>query len=108
MAFLKKFLYEDEEQEVEQLEKQQVQIVLFEPRSFDEGEQIVRTITQKKACVVSLKKLHSSNAQRLVDLLTGASLAVNGMIKKIASGTILVSPPDINVNGDINLSTQQV
>ena len=33
------------------------QMVLFEPRSFDEAEEIARHLKQRRACVVNLHKL---------------------------------------------------
>lgn len=78
-------------------------MVLFEPRSFDEAEEIARHLKQKRACVVNLHRLQRDYAQRTIDFLTGTVFALNGTIQKIAHNTILLTPSSIGVDGSISL-----
>ncbi|NLC97182.1 MAG: cell division protein SepF [Erysipelotrichaceae bacterium] len=77
-------------------------MVLFEPRSFEEAEEIARHLKQRRACVVNLHKLSKEYAQRTIDFLTGAVFALDGTIQKIAHNAILLTPDSIGVEGEID------
>ena len=44
-------------------------IVLFEPRNFDEAEEIGHHIKSKRACCVNLHRMPSEYRQRIIDFL---------------------------------------
>ena len=58
-------------------------IVLFEPRNFDEAEEIGRHIKNKRACCVNLHRMPLEYRQRIIDFLSGVVYGVDGSIKKI-------------------------
>ena len=82
-------------------------IVLFEPRNFDEAEEIGRHIKNKRACCVNLHKMPLEYRQRIIDFLSGVVYGVDGSIKKIGDNVILCSPKNLQVAGDINLNSAQ-
>ena len=77
-------------------------MVLFEPRSFDEAQEIGRRLKDNKAAVINLHKLQRDYAQRTIDFLTGVVFALDGTIQKIGQNVILCAPKSIGVNGKIN------
>ena len=79
-------------------------IVLFEPRNFDEAEEIGHHIKNKRACCVNLHRMPSEYRQRIIDFLSGVVYGVDGSIKKIGDNVILCSPANLKVGGDINLN----
>ena len=81
------------------------QMVLFEPRSFDEAEEIARHLKQRRACVVNLHRLQRDYAQRTIDFLTGVVFALDGTIQKIGHNVILCAPKSVVVNGEIKLDS---
>lgn len=80
-------------------------IVLFEPRNFDEAEEIGHHIKNKRACCVNLHRMPSEYRQRTIDFLSGVVYGVEGSIRKIADNTILCSPKNLQVGGEINLNS---
>lgn len=76
-------------------------IVLFEPRVFDEAEEIANHLKAKKACAINLHRMPSEYRQRLIDFLTGVIHALDGTINKVGGDVILCSPKTINVAGEI-------
>ena len=58
-------------------------MVLFEPRSFDEAEEVAKRLKENRAAVVNLHKLQRDYAQRTIDFLTGVVFALDGSIQKI-------------------------
>ena len=82
-------------------------IVLFEPRNFDEAEEIGHHIKSKRACCVHLHRMPSEYRQRIIDFLSGVVYGVDGSIKKVGENVILCSPKNLQVGGDINLNSDE-
>ena len=80
-------------------------MVLFEPRSFDEAEEIATHLKNRKAAVVNLHRLNRDYAQRCIDFLTGVVFALDGTIQKIGQNVILCTPHSIGVEGAISLDS---
>ena len=78
-------------------------IVLFEPRNFDEAEEIGRHIKHKRACCINLHRMPLEYRQRIIDFLSGVVYGVDGSIKKIGDNVILCSPKNLQVAGNISL-----
>lgn len=77
-------------------------MILFEPRSFEDCEDIANHLKSKRATVVNLHRLQKEYAQRTIDFLTGVVFALDGTIKKIGHNVILCTPATIGVAGEIN------
>ena len=80
-------------------------MVLFEPRSLEEAEEIARHLKQRKAAVVNLHRLQRDYAQRTIDFLNGVIFALDGTIQKIGHNVILCAPKSIGVDGSISLDS---
>lgn len=80
-------------------------MVLFEPRSFEEAEEIASHLKQRRAAVVNLHRLSRDYAQRTIDFLAGSVFALDGKIQKIGQNVILCSPRSIGVDGEISLES---
>lgn len=80
-------------------------IVLFEPRNFDEAEEIGHHIKLKRACCVNLHRMPNDYRQRVIDFLSGVIYGVDGSIKKIGENVILCSPKNLQVGGEIDLNS---
>ena len=81
-------------------------IVLFEPRDFNDAEEIGFHIKTKKACCVNLHRMPGEHRQRIIDFLSGVVFGVDGTIKKIGPDVILCSPKNLVVGGDIKLGPE--
>ena len=81
------------------------QMVLFEPRSFEECEEIARHLKSRRAAVVNLHRLQKEYAQRTLDFLTGVVYALDGSIQKIGHNVILCAPKNVAVDGEIKLDS---
>ncbi|MEA5026504.1 MAG: cell division protein SepF [Erysipelotrichaceae bacterium] len=80
-----------------------IKMVLFEPRSFDEAEDIAVHLKQRQAAVINLHRLPRDYSQRTIDFLTGVVFALDGTIQKIGTNVILCAPKSIPVDGTINI-----
>ena len=82
-------------------------IVLFEPRKYDEGAEIGMHIKAKKACCVNLHRMPNEQRQRIIDFLSGVVFGLDGTVNKIGQSVILCSPKNLSVGGEINLGSSE-
>lgn len=85
--------------------KAKTKMVLFEPRSFSESDEVAKRLKEGNAVVVNLHKLDREYAQRTIDFLTGVVFALDGKIQKVGANVILCSPAEIGVQGQINVDS---
>ena len=83
------------------------QMVLFEPRSFEEAEEIAAHLKNRRACVVNLHRLQREFSQRTIDFLTGVVFALDGRIQKIGHNVILCAPRNVGIDGSISLESDE-
>lgn len=77
-------------------------IVLLEPRMFEEANEIALHIKANRACCINLHHLDIQYRQRVIDFLSGVVFGVDGTIKKIGDTVYLCSPKNLQVGGNID------
>ena len=78
-----------------------VRVVLSEPRSYDEAQEIADHLRSRRSVVVNLQRIRSDHAIRIVDFLSGTVYALNGSINKIGPNIFLCAPDTVEVQGTI-------
>lgn len=76
-------------------------VVLCEPRTYNEVQEIADNIVSRRAVVINLQRLDRGQAKRVVDFLSGTVYALNGDIQKLGAETFLCTPENIDVSGSI-------
>jgi len=83
-------------------------MVLSEPKSYDEAQQIADEIRNRRSVVVNLQRVRSDLGLRIVDFLSGTVYALNGSISKLGPNIYLCAPESVEVHGSITeLTTEQ-
>lgn len=77
------------------------EVVVIEPRSFDDAAAIVQHLKDKKIVMVNLHLLDNSQSQRTIDFVCGASQALNGQPKKVGDGVFVFAPSNVALSSDI-------
>jgi cell division inhibitor SepF len=78
-----------------------LRVVLSEPRTYEETQEIADHLRNKRMVVVNLQRLRPELAVRLVDFLTGTVYAINGAISKIGPNIFICTPDNVDINGHI-------
>lgn len=81
--------------------QQSAKMVLCEPRSYNEVQEIADHIVNRRSVVVNLQRVDTKQARQIIDFLSGAVYAVSGQIKKLGSQTFLCTPENIEISGNI-------
>ncbi|WP_456085606.1 cell division protein SepF [Lentibacillus cibarius] len=83
------------------IQQQSSKVVLYEPRNYNEAQEIADNVVNRRAVVINLHRVDHQQAKRIVDFLSGTVYAVNGDIQKLGSGTFLCTPENVDVSGSI-------
>ena len=70
----------------------QSEVVVMEPRSFDEALEIVEELRCRRSVVLNLQYLDADQSQRVVDFLSGATHALDGHQQRIGQGVFIFAP----------------
>ena len=76
-------------------------VVLFRPITFGDAVSAANDLRERKAVIVNLESTDRTIARRVVDFLTGCSYALDGQVKKVAAGTYLFCPHNMDIAGDL-------
>jgi cell division inhibitor SepF len=82
--------------------QQQVKVMLFEPRIYDEAQDIADQLKNRRAVVMNLQRIPLDQAKRIVDFLSGTVYAIGGDIQKLGPNTFLCTPDNVDVTGAIS------
>ena len=74
------------------------EMIICEPKSFDEAATIVDSLRSAKAVIVNLSNLEKEQAQRLIDFVAGATFAIDGNQQKVGEGIFIFTPRNILIN----------
>ncbi|AET61740.1 cell division protein SepF [Paenibacillus terrae] len=78
-----------------------VKVVLYEPRSYDEAQEIADHIRSHRTVVVNLQRIRKDQALRIIDFLSGTVYALGGGISKIGNNIFLCTPDTVEIQGSI-------
>ncbi len=78
-----------------------LEIVLFKATTYDDMQEIARNIKERKIAVVNFEDMDKDVAQRMVDFLSGAAFALDGVPRKVSGGTFIFSSSQVDMSGQI-------
>jgi len=82
----------------------QSEVVVIEPRSFDEALDIVEELRCRRSVLLNLQYLDSEQSQRVVDFLSGATHALDGHQQRVGQGVFIFAPNNFTINAESNES----
>ncbi len=75
----------------------QLNIVVVEPRSFEDSLQIVNYLKERKSVIVNLQYLERDLSQRVIDFVSGATLALDGTQERVGHGVFIFASMNCQV-----------
>ena len=80
---------------------QQIKMVISQPTSFEQSEEICNYLKEKKSVIVNLEYVNKDVARRIIDFLSGAVHALDGHIQKVSNSIFLVAPVNYDIESDL-------
>ena len=80
---------------------QSVKMVITQPTSFEQSEELCNYLKEKKSIIVNLEYVNKDVARRIIDFLSGAVHALNGHIQKVSNSIFLFAPVNYDIESDL-------
>lgn len=74
------------------------EVVVMEPRSFEEMPQAIQALRERKSVVLNLTMMDPDQAQRAVDFIAGGTYAIDGHQERIGESIFLFTPNCVQVS----------
>ncbi|HJV44805.1 MAG TPA: cell division protein SepF [Bacillota bacterium] len=82
--------------------KEQVKMVLVEPRSYEEVQEIADHLRSRRAVIINLQRVGQDQGKRIIDFLSGTVYALNGDIHKVGPKIFMCAPDNVDIQGTIS------
>jgi len=82
------------------------QVMLMEPRSFEEMPQAIQALRERKSVVLNLTMMDPDQAQRAVDFVAGGTYAIDGHQERIGDSIFLFAPSCVQVMSQHSLAEE--
>ncbi len=108
--------YEDEEEEQDQEPRtifgrkqkvvnmpqvQQVKMVISQPTTFEQSEEICNYLKDRKSIILNLEYVNKDVARRIVDFISGSVHALDGHIQKVSNSIFLIAPTNYEIANEM-------
>lgn len=74
------------------------EVVVIEPRSFDDAATIVQYLKDRKIVMLNLHLLDKEQSQRTIDFVCGAAHALSGTAQKISDMVFIFTPSNVSLS----------
>jgi cell division inhibitor SepF len=78
-----------------------MRLVIIKPVEFQEAQQIVEHIKNRKPVLVNLEETDKNEAKRVIDFIAGATFALDGNMQKVSQQIFVFAPAQVEVNAEI-------
>ena len=80
---------------------QQVRMVISQPTTFEQAEEICSYLKNRKSVIVNLEYVNKDVARRIVDVVSGAVKALDGNIEKVSNSIFVIAPYNYDIVNEI-------
>lgn len=80
---------------------QQVKMVISQPTTFEQSEEICNYLKDRKSVIVNLEYVNKDVARRIVDFISGSVHALDGHIQKISNSIFLIAPTNYEIANEM-------
>ena len=84
-----------------QAQSQAIRMVISQPTTFEQSEEICSFLKEKKSVIVNLEYVNKDVARRIVDFISGGVYALDGYIQKISNSIFLVAPSNYEITNEM-------
>lgn len=80
---------------------QSIKMVISQPTTFEQSEEICEFLKQKRSVIVNLEYVNKDVARRIVDFISGGVFALNGHIQKVSNSIFLIAPTNYEITNEM-------
>ncbi len=79
----------------------QVKVVILQPNSFEQSQEICEHLKEKKSVIVNLEFVDKEVARRIIDFVSGAVYGLDGNISKVSNSIFLIAPYNYEITNEV-------
>lgn len=80
---------------------QSIKMVISQPTTFEQSEDICDLLKQKQSIIVNLEYVNKDIARRIIDVVSGAVHALDGHIQKVSNSIFLIAPYNYEITNEM-------
>ena len=80
---------------------QSVKMVISQPTTFEQSEEICNFLKEKKSVIVNLEYVNKDVARRIVDFISGGVYALDAHIQKVSNSIFLIAPVNYEITNEM-------
>lgn len=84
-----------------------MEIVVVEPRSFDEARSAAEHLKSRRPVIVNLRDVDRELARRIVDFTCGVTYAIDGQMQRVGEEIFLFTPSTVSVTAETERGQSQ-
>lgn len=73
------------------------EVVVVEPRSFEDSLEIVSHLSKRKSVILNLQYIDNAVSQRVIDFVSGATHAFEGSQQRVGNGVFIFAPHNCTI-----------
>ena len=81
--------------------KRQVRVIVVEPRVYDDVQNFADHLKNHRPVIINLEKANPELARRVIDFMSGATYALNGLTRKVGNSIFLFAPSNVGIDSDL-------
>ena len=78
-----------------------MKLVVVKPTTLEDAREAAEGLRSNNTVVLDLEEAPRDVVIRLVDFISGAAYILGGRITRLSTSTYLVTPPEVNLSGDV-------
>lgn len=78
-----------------------VKMVICQPTSFDQAQEICGFLLERKSIILNLEYVNKDVQRRIIDFVSGGTFSLNGHLEKISNSIFLVAPSNYDIANDV-------
>lgn len=80
---------------------QPIKMVISQPTTFEQSEEICNYLKEKKSIIVNLEYVNKDIARRIIDFISGGVHALDGHIQKVSNSIFLIAPVNYEIANEM-------
>ena len=81
--------------------QQSIKMVISQPTTFEQSEEICGFLKEKKSVIVNLEYVNKDVARRIVDFISGGVYCLDAHIQKVSNSIFLIAPMNYEITNEM-------
>ena len=97
----KSFIKKNNSKVVSMPQNQSIRMVISQPTTFEQSEEICGFLKEKKSVIVNLEYVNKDVGRRIVDFISGGVYALDAHIQKVSNSIFLIAPINYEITNEM-------